>query len=310
VPSVWTEQQVKEKAACEKLLPTEKDFAGRPGYSRKYRPDGTYEWKYSYRPNVDGKLTKEGGEVIERMKNFTRADSERHLKNQKKVDRAKMKDKDGGVRFVEASLADEAARRNGWSHALSGRRCRIETGPDGMLFKLEPRGWRPLGRWCLSRPFSQGKRPETGRKDGTMRPVGVQLDPDGTARRFHQTAVENLMTSYNLTPKQAMAQANRRYQPGESGRPYPYMPPNTHLTTRDNGEQVAVDLQRGVEWRWDAGSQKWVQKPHVSPTANASAAAAPSSSTLGSAIQGAFNWGNQPLWQMPGSDWLNKPLFG
>lgn len=181
--------QIKDKAEVRKLLPTEKDFIGRPGYERKYTGgvdcDGKprYKWRFRYRPNVDGKWTKTGGEVLERMRPFMKADTERHQKLEAQKERARLKDSNGSVHYVDPSLADKAARRNGWRHPISGKRSQVERGPDGMAFKLVSGEWQPTGKWCLSTPWTQHRRPKGGRKDGTMICSGSQRAPDGTAWR-------------------------------------------------------------------------------------------------------------------------------
>lgn len=182
--------KIKDKASVRKLLPTEKDFIGRPGYERKYTGElnhsgePIYKWRYKYRPNVDGKWTKEGGEVLERMRPFMKADSERHMRLEAQKQRAKLKDQSGAVHYVEPHLASTAAQRNGWGHVVSRGRNRVEVGLDGMLFKLIGNNWHPLGRWCLSEPWGQAGRPKGGRRDGSMVSRGIQRDPDGVPWRF------------------------------------------------------------------------------------------------------------------------------
>lgn len=178
-------QRVKDLRDTRKLLPTEKDFIGRPGYERKYNRDGSgrYKWRFRFRPNVDGKWTKEGAEVLERMRPFWKKDNERHQKNEAKKERAAMRDRDGRVQYVDPHLADKAAERNGWGHFTHRSRNVIETGPDGMLWKWLSGGWYPTGRWCLSTPYSQKNRPKGGKSDGSIN-FGVQHDPNGTPWRF------------------------------------------------------------------------------------------------------------------------------
>lgn len=59
------------------LLPTEADFKGKKGYSRRYRKDGSYSWRYRFKPNENGRLTKEAQEVGALMHGFNLAEMER-----------------------------------------------------------------------------------------------------------------------------------------------------------------------------------------------------------------------------------------
>lgn len=179
-----TTEQVADIGRCQSLLPREAEFIGRKGYSRRYREDGSYEWRFRFQQNDKGKRTKVGAEVLDRMKPFMRADTERHAKNEAKKPRARLRDRDGRVRLVDPALADRAARTNGWSHVVSVSGSRVEGGVGGMLWKWLAGEWYPLGRWCLSTPWHQGNRPENGRRDGTMLPRGVQHDPDGNPWRW------------------------------------------------------------------------------------------------------------------------------
>ncbi len=173
-----TREQVKDIGRCQKLLPVEADFIGRKGYSRKYRPDGSYEWRFRYRPNVNGKATKTQEEMVQRMRPFMRADVERHGKIQAKQERVAMKDGEGRVGLVDAGLADQAARRNGWTHSFRAR-GNVEPGVGGkypMLWRRCAGGaWEPLGVHCLGTPL---------RGSPTVPRRGIQLDPDGNPWRW------------------------------------------------------------------------------------------------------------------------------
>lgn len=174
-----TVEQVREVGRCQRMLPTESDFKGRKGYWKKPKdsanPDGPYDWGFRYRPNVNGKPTKTQQEMLSRFKPFMRADTERHAKLEAAKDRVTLKDRDGGVRFVDPALADQAARRNGWSHSWRVRGNPVERGVDGMLFKLVGGDWWPLGVRCLGIPLRGRQR--VSRK-------GLQHDPDGHPFRW------------------------------------------------------------------------------------------------------------------------------
>lgn len=170
-----THEQVAEVGRCQRLLPKESDFIGKKGYKRKYRPDGTYEWKYSYTTNHNGKLTKEAQEVIQMMTPFSKADTERHLKMQRTKPRATLRDHKGQLCQVDESMADQTARANKWHHHWRPRGNRVEFGPDGMLFRCVGGDWEPLGVRCLGTPL-RGKALVPRR--------GIQHDPDGDPWRW------------------------------------------------------------------------------------------------------------------------------
>lgn len=147
-----TPEQFREYDRVSRLRPKESDFIGKPGYKRTYRKDGTYSWRYRYKPNHgENRPTKESAEVWERMKPFVAADTARKLSRERPA-KAVLRDQDGGVRYLDPALADKAARRNGWTHYWRAAGNRVERGIDGMLFRSAPRGWEPLGVRCLGAP--------------------------------------------------------------------------------------------------------------------------------------------------------------
>jgi len=181
-----TPEQVKDIGRCQKLLPTEADFKGRKGYWRRAKmvedesgkivpdPSGRYDWGFKFRPNVNGKFTSTGGEVLERMRPFMRADTERQQKNvSKQASPALLRDANGAVRPVAPGLADQAARRNGWTHVWSvSRNGRVESGVGGMLFRVGRFGWEATGRLQLG-------------LSGKIAPLRLpQYDPDGNPWRW------------------------------------------------------------------------------------------------------------------------------
>jgi hypothetical protein len=172
---VVTPQQVADIGRCQGLLPREADFVGRKGYRRTTRPDGSYAWRYRFQQNVGGKRTRAGHEVLERMTPFIRADTERHAKLEAKRPRAALKDRDGGVRYLDPALADDAARRNGWSHNWRARGNTVERGVDGMLFRCAAGAWEPLGVNCLGAPL---------RGTSHVPRRGIQHDPSGRPWRW------------------------------------------------------------------------------------------------------------------------------
>jgi len=170
-----TTDQVADIGRCQSLLPREADFIGRKGYSRRFREDGSYSWRYRFQQNDRGKRTAAGHEVLERMTPFMRADTERHAKIEAKKPRAVLRDKSGRRRLIDPALADRAARENGWSHVSSGGASRVEGGVGGMLWKWLVREWWPLGVRCLGTPLKGSRR--------VSRKV-IQYDPDGHPWRW------------------------------------------------------------------------------------------------------------------------------
>lgn len=174
-----TLEQVREVGRCQALLPRESEYVGKPGYERKVMPDGSYKWRYKFQQNdgqrIGTKRTREGNEVLERLKPFIRADTERHLKLAAREEQVALRDQDGGTRLVSAGLADQAARRNGWSHRWRARGNPVKSGVDGMQFRLIRDEWEPLGVYCLGEPI-------VGPKHVPRR--GIQHDPDGAPWRF------------------------------------------------------------------------------------------------------------------------------
>ena len=167
-------EQVDAIGRCQALQPRESEFIGKRGYKRTYRPDGGYEWRYRYTTNVNGKMTREAGEVLEMLRPFSKADTERHQNREAKKERAKLRDRNGAVCFVDPERADDAARRNGWAHVWSARGVRVAAGPDGMLFRLT-KDWEPLGVRCLGTPLHGS---------ALVPRRGVQHDPDGNPWRW------------------------------------------------------------------------------------------------------------------------------
>jgi hypothetical protein len=171
-----TPAQVADIGRAQRLKPTEQDFKGKPGYWRKYRPDGSYDWGYRFRPNDGhGNLTPEGAAVQEMMRPFQVADTERHAALQGRTDRIAVKDGDGRVQYLEPQVAENAVHRAGWRHHWRAGGIRVERGPDGMLWRWFGGGWTPTGRHCLGTPFR-------GSPFVTRR--GIQRDPYGDPWRF------------------------------------------------------------------------------------------------------------------------------
>ena len=110
--------ELAERKKITRLRPTEKDVEAAFGshrIRRKYRPDGSYEWRMPFRPNDgQGKHSHDGQAVMELMRPFWRADSERHSASQARTPRAMLKDKTGSAQYVEPEKARETADRNGW----------------------------------------------------------------------------------------------------------------------------------------------------------------------------------------------------
>lgn len=168
---IITPQEVAEVGRVERLKPTEADFTGKPGHWRKYRADGTYEWGFKFRPNEDGKLTRDAEMVGEMFRPHNRAALEHQSLKKAAKPRETLRDGDGRVHFVDARLAPAAAARNGWHHHWRPRGNPVERGRGGMLWRWAGR-WEPLGVRCLGTPLF-------GRRE--VDEDSVQFDPDGEA---------------------------------------------------------------------------------------------------------------------------------
>lgn len=178
-----TQAQVDEAGRCHRLRPTEKDILAskelRKGHWRKHRTDGTYEWGCDYKTNEGGVLTKAANEFLAMMRPFSKADAERHAKNQAGMPRVALRNRSGGVDFMSPDVADATADQTGRSHLWRAKGSPTERGAGGMLFKWDGLAWWPTGRWCSGTPCTQTFRPKWGRKDGAMMGRGIQHDPDG-----------------------------------------------------------------------------------------------------------------------------------
>lgn len=170
-----TSEQVAENASVRSKLPTERDFKGKKGYWRKYRPDGSYEWGCRFRPNADGKRTNAASEVLEMMRPHSEAATALAIRRAQSQDKAALRDKDGGIRLMAPAVADAAARRNGWHHHWRPRGNPVEQGPEGALFSWRGGEWVCLGVRCMGTPL-KGSRNVPRR--------GIQHDPDGNPHRF------------------------------------------------------------------------------------------------------------------------------
>lgn len=162
-----TRDAVDSLAACNRLLPREDDFKGKPGY---IPADDKNPWRYRYKLNDGhGKMTREAQEVGELLRPSSEAHTARHL-SRGPGPQAMLRDKDGGVRYVDPALASDTARERGWSHAWRAGGCRVERGIDGELWRELPDGTRePTGRWCLTAPQPWATVPEGGNADGSMK---------------------------------------------------------------------------------------------------------------------------------------------
>ena len=133
----------------------EKDFQGLPGYARRYRKDGTYEWRYRFRPNAYGRPTKEAERVRDLMLPSFKISTQRAALMAQ-------------ASAASAALVGSTTDADGWSRPSRVGGNPVERGVDGMLFRWSVRRWEPLGVRCLGTPlFDHGplKSP--------------QRDPDG-----------------------------------------------------------------------------------------------------------------------------------
>jgi hypothetical protein len=138
----------KDFGEVQKKASQESDYKGKKGYWNKgSREDGTYQWGYKFKPNDNGKPTKEFNEVLEMQKPFIEADEARvHSVPKPKV---LLRDRDGGVRYIDPARADATAKKHGWSHVWRAGGIPVERGADGMLFRKLHDGWDPTGRYTV-----------------------------------------------------------------------------------------------------------------------------------------------------------------
>lgn len=140
--------EVEALGETRKLAPKITDFIGRPGFAhrREQRADGTWEDVVSWVPNDNGKPTRAAKEVEEALRPFGKADTARFCASQERVEKALLRDADGGTRFVPVQLAESAAKRNGWVHKWRAGGSRVRAGLEGdMLYRWGPNGWEPTG---------------------------------------------------------------------------------------------------------------------------------------------------------------------
>ena len=136
-----SQEVVAERGRIEKLKPKESDFMGKKGYRRKYNPDGSYQWRYRFKPNDGRKATREFNETVEMMRPFSRAAVELSSREQAKQPKVAMRDLNGNVQNIAPHLADKVAR-GGWRHAFMGRGTVTMVARAGVLWKMTRSGWR------------------------------------------------------------------------------------------------------------------------------------------------------------------------
>lgn len=132
---------------------------------------GKSEWVVDVKTHdSNGEMTRDGKKLDSAMRGYMKAKTEqgRALTGLLPTPVA-VKDGDGVRRYIQPHLADEAARKHGWSSGDRPGGNRVERGPGGMLFRLLHGKWEPLGVTCLSTPH-------VGR---SVKPRGLQYDPDG-----------------------------------------------------------------------------------------------------------------------------------
>lgn len=168
-------QRVVDIAKCQQLLPKESQFIGRKGYYRHYNKDGSYRWGFKYRPNVDGKTTKIGGEILDSMRPFMRADVARHQKLEAEKRRVAVRDGAGQIRMLEPHLAERARLEHGWGTPTVRGASKLYDGEGGMLWRRRGDEWQPTGRRCLGRPLFGS---------AFVSKLSVQYDPDGNPWRW------------------------------------------------------------------------------------------------------------------------------
>ena len=169
---------VKETGRIERLKPVEKDFINKPGYERKYRKNGKYDWRYRFQANKGtGTLTREAREVQEMMAPYVKASDEYQRGKQAAIPKVEVRAPNGVVQQVEERKLGQLERQ-GWKKPRRVRTYHDQRGSSGMLWKWVD-GWEPTGRWCYTKPFFPEKKPPDGRPDGSMKGTGIHYSPDG-----------------------------------------------------------------------------------------------------------------------------------
>lgn len=123
-----TQAQVDHQARNKKLAPKITDFIGRKGFTHRVeqetRSDGTVKNVdvVSWKPNENGKPTRQAEEVNEARRAHRAAELERAVELAGHRATEAMSD-GGGTRYVPPHLAAQSAERNGWSHRwMRGKR--------------------------------------------------------------------------------------------------------------------------------------------------------------------------------------------
>ncbi len=171
---------LKRAKAARALLPDRDTLRKR--YPKQYREEfnpesGKVEWVINVPlRDLAGKRTQESHDLADMLGPYARCSA----RKPEPEPGQRLIDAKGNSQYVNPALADVTRHRTGWR--LPRQSVPMETGPDGMLFRFERR-WEPTGRWCLGTPFTQGDRPEGGRRDGSMICRGIQTAPDGTVWR-------------------------------------------------------------------------------------------------------------------------------
>lgn len=146
---------------------------------------GKREWRLRVRTHDrNGQRTAEGKRLQGMMMPYVRSEAARaRMLAGRQGGTVPMRDQNGSVHHVPAHLEGHTAGRGFHSASRPGGN-RVERGAEGMLWRLSHGEWRPMGRWCTGTPSARPARVFVGaRRDGSVRCIGLQHDPDGAPWR-------------------------------------------------------------------------------------------------------------------------------
>lgn len=154
-------------------------------YREEVRPDGSREAIIDVPNHVNGVRTKDGLKLEEIYRPYIRSETSR-ARARKPRPKIAVIDRTGARLELEPHVLNNLQAQGVPFRPVlkTGGMSQVRAGRGGMLFRYFGGSWMPTGRWCLSKPWLQAGRPEHGRRDGSMRPKGLQYDPDGEPWRY------------------------------------------------------------------------------------------------------------------------------
>lgn len=176
---------VREHVAIRRARPTLKELRARfPNARYREWKDALGKTQWKLRVPLDNQ--KDRSDLIDMEMPSARMETERSSRLSAQTPRVEVLDSWGrkcslDARFADGVIRDRAKSGVQFRPVMRVRGVLIERGMDGMLYRLEAKGWQATGRWCLTSPWRPGDAPVGGEPDGSMRLEGIQRDPDGGA---------------------------------------------------------------------------------------------------------------------------------